>query len=66
MDTPGVVRGKRIEKIGMKSSDTAQLFFEDVRVPKKNIIGKEGKGFIYQMQQFQRGRIRNVDSNNWK
>ena len=60
MDTPGVVRGKRIEKIGMKSSDTAQLFFEDVRVPKKNIIGKEGKGLIYQMQQFQRQRIRNV------
>ena len=50
MDTPGVVRGKRIEKIGMQSSDTAQLFFEDVRVPKKNIIGQEGKGFIYQMQ----------------
>jgi len=57
MDSPGVVRGKRIEKIGMKSSDTAQLFFEDVRVPKKNIIGKEGKGFIYQMQQFQQERI---------
>ena len=57
MDSPGVVRGKRIEKIGMHSSDTAQLFFEDVRVPKKNIIGKEGKGFIYQMQQFQQERI---------
>jgi len=57
MDTPGVVRGKRIEKIGMRSSDTAQLFFEDVRIPKKNIIGQEGKGFIYQMQQFQQERI---------
>ena len=57
MDSPGVVRGKRIEKIGMHSSDTAQLFFEDVRVPKKNIIGNEGKGFIYQMQQFQQERI---------
>ena len=57
MDTPGVVRGKRIEKIGMQSSDTAQLFFEDVRVPKKNIIGQEGKGFVYQMQQFQQERI---------
>ena len=57
MDSPGVVRGKRIEKIGMKCSDTAQLFFEDVRVPKKNIIGQEGKGFIYQMQQFQQERI---------
>merc|ERR1711962_294498 len=57
MDSPGVVRGKRIEKIGMHSSDTAQLFFEDVRVPKKYIIGQEGKGFIYQMQQFQQERI---------
>jgi len=57
MDSPGVVRGKHIEKIGMKSSDTAQLFFEDVRVPKKNLIGREGKGFIYQMQQFQQERI---------
>jgi len=57
MDSPGVVRGKRIEKIGMHSSDTAQLFFEDVRVPKKNIIGQEGKGFVYQMQQFQQERI---------
>ena len=57
MDTPGVIRGKKIEKIGMFASDTAQLFFEDVRVPKKNIIGEEGRGFIYQMIQFQEERI---------
>lgn len=57
MHSPGVVRGKRIEKIGMHCSDTAQLFFEDVRVPKKNIIGEEGQGFIYQMIQFQQERL---------
>ena len=41
----------------MWSSDTAQLWFEDVRVPKKYIIGEEGSGFIYQMIQFQQERI---------
>lgn len=57
MDTPGLIRGKKIDKIGMWSSDTAQLFFEDVRVPKINIIGEEGVGFMYQMMQFQQERI---------
>ena len=57
MDSPGVTRAKKIEKIGMWSSDTAQLWFEDVRVPKKNVIGEEGRGFIYQMIQFQQERI---------
>ena len=41
----------------MHSSDTAQLVFEDVRVPAKNLIGEEGSGFIYQMIQFQQERI---------
>ena len=41
----------------MWSSDTAQLWFEDVRVPKKYIIGEEGSGFMYQMIQFQQERI---------
>ena len=57
MDSPGVTRAKKIDKIGMWSSDTAQLWFEDVRVPKKNIIGEEGRGFVYQMIQFQQERI---------
>jgi len=57
LDSPGVTRAKKIDKIGMWSSDTAQLWFEDVRVPKKNIIGEEGRGFIYQMIQFQQERI---------
>jgi alkylation response protein AidB-like acyl-CoA dehydrogenase len=56
MDTPGIERQK-IHKIGMHSSDTAQIFFDDVRVPKRNLIGEEGAGFIYQMLQFQEERI---------
>jgi len=57
LDAPGVTRFKKIDKIGMHSSDTAQLVFEDVRVPAKNLIGEEGSGFIYQMIQFQQERI---------
>jgi citronellyl-CoA dehydrogenase len=57
MDTPGVEVARKLDKLGMRSSDTAQLFFEDVRVPQKNLIGEEGKGFVYQMQQFQEERL---------
>ncbi|XP_071941825.1 probable acyl-CoA dehydrogenase 6 [Antedon mediterranea] len=57
MSTKGVIRAKKIEKIGMKCSDTAQLFFEDVVIPKKFIIGQEGAGFMYQMMQFQEERM---------
>lgn len=57
MDSPGIHLAKRIEKIGMLSSDTAQIFFEDVRVPAKNLIGDEGMGFTYQMMQFQEERL---------
>ena len=56
LDTPGVTRQK-IEKIGMLSSDTAQLFFDDVRVPQRNLIGQEGAGFMFQMLQFQEERL---------
>ncbi len=56
MDTPGIERTK-IAKMGMHSSDTAQLFFDDVRVPARNLIGEEGMGFIYQMKQFQEERL---------
>lgn len=41
----------------MKSSDTAEVFFDDVRVPCKNLIGQEGMGFTYQMLQFQEERL---------
>ena len=47
----GIHLNKRIDKLGMRSSDTAEIFFEDVRIPAKNIIGDEGMGFTYQMLQ---------------
>ena len=56
MTEKGISRQK-IKKIGMNSSDTAQLFFDDVRVPAKNIIGQEGMGFTFQMLQFQEERL---------
>ncbi|MER1967117.1 acyl-CoA dehydrogenase family protein [Castellaniella sp. GW247-6E4] len=57
MKTKGVDVAKKIRKIGMNSSDTAQIFFDDVRVPQRYRIGEEGKGFIHQMEQFQVERI---------
>jgi len=57
MDTPGIHLAKRIDKMGMKSSDTAVIFLDDVRVPAKNIIGEPGMGFTYQMLQFQEERL---------
>lgn len=53
----GIHITKKIDKLGMRSSDTAQIFFEDVRVPSKNLIGEEGMGFTYQMLQFQEERL---------
>jgi citronellyl-CoA dehydrogenase len=56
MDAPGISKQK-ITKIGMHSSDTAQLFFDDVRVPQRHLIGQEGMGFMFQMLQFQEERL---------
>ncbi|MEX4010119.1 acyl-CoA dehydrogenase family protein [Neoaquamicrobium sediminum] len=56
MDAQGITRQK-IHKIGMHSSDTAQLFFDEVRVPRHNLIGQEGGGFMMQMLQFQEERL---------
>ena len=56
MDAKGIERQK-IDKLGMRSSDTAQLFFDNVRVPKRNLIGIEGTGFMMQMLQFQEERL---------
>jgi citronellyl-CoA dehydrogenase len=53
----GVTVARKLDKLGMRSSDTAQIFFEDVRVPKRNRIGEEGHGFRYQMIQFQEERL---------
>ena len=56
MDAPGITKQK-IKKIGMHSSDTGQLFFDNVRVPRRNLIGQEGLGFTFQMLQFQEERL---------
>ena len=56
MDAKGITRQK-IHKIGMNSSDTAQLFFDEVRVPRRYLIGHEGTGFMMQMLQFQEERL---------
>ncbi|WP_332813486.1 acyl-CoA dehydrogenase family protein [Ramlibacter sp.] len=53
---PGITMNK-IKKVGMWSSDTAQVFFDDVRVPQRFRVGEEGKGFTYQMKQFQEERL---------
>ncbi|KAI3358498.1 hypothetical protein L3Q82_014914, partial [Scortum barcoo] len=57
MNLPGVNIARKIDKLGMWSSDTAEVFFDDVRVPCKNVIGQEGMGFTYQMLQFQEERL---------
>lgn len=57
MKTKGVSVEKKLKKLGMWSSDTAQLFFDEVRVPQRLRIGEEGMGFTYQMQQFQEERL---------
>lgn len=53
----GFRRGRNLEKIGMKAQDTAELFFENVRVPVGNLLGEEGMGFIYLMQQLPQERL---------
>ncbi|MBM3622650.1 MAG: acyl-CoA dehydrogenase [Alphaproteobacteria bacterium] len=57
MKTPGVQVVKKLDKMGMRSSDTAQIFFDNVKVPARYLIGGEGMGFTYQMQQFQEERM---------
>ena len=56
-NTSGVSVDKPLKKLGLHSSDTAQIFFDNVRVPQRNRIGEEGMGFIYQMMQFQEERL---------
>ena len=57
MNAPGVERARKLHKLGMWSSDTAQIFFDDVRVPQRHRIGPEGAGFMLQMLQFQEERM---------
>tara|TARA_R110001592_G_scaffold175466_5_gene414755 strand:- start:81247 stop:82404 length:1158 start_codon:yes stop_codon:yes gene_type:complete len=57
MNTPGVTVGAKLNKLGMRSSETAQVFFDNVRVPQRYRIGNEGMGFMMQMMQFQEERL---------
>jgi len=56
-DRPGFRRGRKLDKVGMHSQDTAELFFDNVRVPASNLLGEEGKGFIYLMQELPQERF---------
>ena len=56
-DLPGFSVSRKLDKLGIRISDTAELFFDNVRVPAANLIGKENEGFIYQMMQFQHERF---------
>ncbi|MFD5464045.1 acyl-CoA dehydrogenase family protein [Kitasatospora sp. NPDC127059] len=55
--TPGFERGRNLDKIGQKAQDTAELFFEDVRVPKENLLGELNGGFVHLMQNLAQERL---------
>jgi citronellyl-CoA dehydrogenase len=57
MDAKGVERAKKLKKLGMWASDTAQIFLDEVRVPRRYVVGQEGMGFMLQMLQFQEERL---------
>ncbi len=56
-DTPGFVRGRNLEKLGLKGQDTSELFFQDCRVPAENLLGEPGQGFKMLMSQLQQERL---------
>lgn len=56
-DTVGFSRGRKLDKVGLHCQDTAELIFEDCRVPKENLLGEEGKGFLYMMEKLQQERL---------
>ena len=56
-DHPGFSRGRKLDKIGLHCQDTAELIFEDCKVPKENLLGEEGHGFLYMMQKLQQERL---------
>ncbi|SED14202.1 acyl-CoA dehydrogenase [Rhizobiales bacterium GAS191] len=53
----GFTRGRNLEKLGMKAQDTSELFFDNVRVPRTNLLGEEGRGFAYLMQELPQERL---------
>lgn len=56
-DMPGFTRGKKLDKIGNRGSDTSELFFSDVRVPAENLLGEPGRGFYYLMRNLAQERL---------
>lgn len=55
--TKGFTKGQKLNKVGLHAQDTAELYFEDCRVPVENLIGGEGKGFLYMMEKLQQERL---------
>ena len=55
--TPGFKKGRKLDKMGLHSQDTGELFFDDCRVPKANLLGEEGHGFFYLVDKLQQERI---------
>ncbi len=55
--TEGFTKGNNLVKLGMKAQDTCELFFNDVRVPKENLLGEEGMGFVYLMEELPQERL---------
>ncbi|MDX2165918.1 MAG: acyl-CoA dehydrogenase family protein [Deltaproteobacteria bacterium] len=56
-DTPGFVRGRKLDKLGLRGQDTSELAFEDCRVPLDNLLGREGDGFRMLMEKLQQERL---------
>jgi acyl-CoA dehydrogenase len=56
-DRPGFKRGRNLQKLGMKAQDTSELFFDNVRIPAANMLGKEGKGFAQMMTKLPQERL---------
>ncbi|MBU8769863.1 acyl-CoA dehydrogenase family protein [Cytobacillus oceanisediminis] len=56
-ESKGFTRGRKLNKVGLHCQDTAELIFEDCKVPKENLIGEEGKGFLYLMEKLQQERL---------
>src|SRR3954447_11496520 len=56
-DTPGCVKGRKLEKLGLHAQDTSEIFFEDCRVPRANLLGREGSGFKMLMDKLQQERL---------
>jgi alkylation response protein AidB-like acyl-CoA dehydrogenase len=54
---PGFARGRNLDKVGMKAQDTAELFFDEVRVPAANLVGREGGGFVHLMENLPQERL---------